>query len=161
MTTALNRKVLLSALAASAVMIATPTLAQNYQGDGYGYGQGNGYGYNNGQGYGREIDQRQARLEQRVYQLASNGRISRSEYRRLDNAFNQFDQVQWSYARNGYSRQEISDLNYRLERLQAAIRSERREGRRDDRWDRNDRDDYRNDRDYRGNRHDRDHDDDD
>ena len=159
MTTALNRKVLLSALAASAVMTATPTLAQNYQGNGYGYGYGNGQGQMQGQV--RAIDQRQANLEQRLNQLASNGRISRSEYRRLDDAFNQFDRVQWSYARNGYSRQEISDLNYRLERLQAAIRSERREGRRDDRWDRNDRDDYRNDRDYRGNRHDRDHDDDD
>ena len=134
MKTAMNKKALLSLLAASAVAMSTPVLAQNY-GYGYGdpYGQ-SGYGYRAGQ----DLDQRQARLEQRVERLAASGRISRSDYRLFAREFDRFDRLQWAYARNGLSRWERAELSAQLDRIQARIRYERQ----DDRYDRRDRDRY-------------------
>lgn len=120
----MNKKALLSMLAASAVVMATPALAQNY-----GYQGSQGYGNNYGQGYGNDIDQRQARLEQRVDRLASNGRISRSEYRVFARQFDYIDRLQYSYRRNGYSRWELQELNSQLDRVQAQIRYERADDR--------------------------------
>ena len=67
MTTALKKKVLLSMLAASAVAMATPALAQNagfsisFGSPGYGQGYDQGYGYGQGYGQDRGLDRRDDR----------------------------------------------------------------------------------------------------
>ena len=83
------RKALLPALAATAVMAATPALAQNvgfsisigspgYQ-NGYGYGgYGRGYGYR-----GNDLQYRAAALSQHVQRLAYSGRLDHFEARNL------------------------------------------------------------------------------
>ncbi len=131
MKTALIRKALLSALAASAVMTATPALAQNagfsisFGSPGYGQDRGYGYGY----GYGEDLRARAARLEQRIDRLAYNGRISRREARHLAWQLDQYRSLEWRYARDGLSRREYADLSYRLDHIQAQVRQDRR-----DRW---------------------------
>jgi hypothetical protein len=140
MKTALIRKALLSALAASAVMTATPALAQNagfsisfgspgYGQDHYGYDRGYGHDRGYGRGYARDLRARAARLEQRIDRLAYNGRISRHEARRLSWQLDQYQRLEWRYAQDGLSRREYADLSYRLDYIQAQIRQERR-----DRW---------------------------
>jgi hypothetical protein len=119
MKTATYKKALFAALAVSAVAATTPALAQSY---GYGYGQA------------RELDRRQAQLEQRVERMAYNRQLSRNEFRVFERQFDQFDRMQWSYARNGLSRWEHAELSNQLDRIQSQIRYERREDRRDDRW---------------------------
>ena len=137
MKTALIRKALLSALAASAVMTATPALAQNAgfsisfgspgYGQDYGYRQGRGYGHD--RGYGQDLRVRAARLEQRIDRLAYNGRITRREARQLAWQLDQYRSLEWRYARDGLSRREYADLSYRLDHIEAQVRQDRR-----DRW---------------------------
>lgn len=125
-TNAFRSRAVLSLLAATTVAFATPALAQH---QGYGYGQN----------IGREIDQRQAQLEQRVQRMAYDGRISRQEYRLFQRQFQNLDRLQWSFRRDGYSRWERAELHAQLERIHTQIRHERREARhdrRDDRYDR-------------------------
>lgn len=141
MKTALIRKALLSALAASAVMTATPALAQNAgfsisfgspgygQDRGYGYGDDRGYGYGHDRGYGQDLRARAARLEQRIDRLVYNGRITRREARHLAWQLDQYRSLEWRYARDGLSRREYADLSYRLDHIQAQLRQDRR-----DRW---------------------------
>lgn len=129
MKTAMIRKALLSTLAATAVMTATPALAQNA---GFsisfgspGYSQG--YGYD--RGYAYELRAKAQRLEQRIDRLEYNGRISRREARNLAWQLDEYRRLEWRYARDGMSRREYADLSYRLDRIQAMIRQDRR-----DRW---------------------------
>lgn len=134
MKTAMIRKALLSTLAATAVMTATPALAQNVtfsigvgsSGYGQGYGYDRGYGY----GYGNDLEHRAERLAQRIHRLAWNGRISRGEAQRLSWEMQQYRSLEWRYARDGrISQREYAALSYRLDRIQAMLRHERR-----DRW---------------------------
>jgi hypothetical protein len=133
MNTAMIRKALLSTLAATAVMTATPALAQNaglsisFGSPGYsqGYGHDRGYGY----GYGNDLRARAQRLEQRIDRLEYNGRISRREARSLAWQLDEYRRLEWRYARDGLSRREYVDLSYRLDRIQAMIRHDRH-----DRW---------------------------
>ena len=132
MKTAMIRKALLSTLAASAVMMATPALAQNA---GFsisfgspGYGQDYGYGHDRGYGYGNDLRVRAQRLEQRIGRLEYNGRISRREARSLAWRLDEYRRLEWRYARDGLSRREYADLSYRLDRIQAMIRQDRRDG---------------------------------
>ncbi len=134
MKTAMIRKALLSTLAATAVMTATPALAQNA---GFsisfgspGYGQDYGYGHDRGydRGYGRDLRARADRLAQRIDRLAYNGRISRREARHLDWQLQQYRSLEWRYARDGLSRREYADLSYRLDHIQAQLRADRRDG---------------------------------
>lgn len=134
MTTALTKKALLSLLAASAVAIATPTLAQDYGrhggGHGGGYGQGHG-GYNggwNGGGNGG-LNGEQARLSQRIDRAAYSGRISRREAQNLRYQLDEYQRTEWRYRRDGLSRWEREDLSRRLDRIERQLR--------EDRWDRN------------------------
>lgn len=135
MKTAMIRKALLSTLAATAVMTATPALAQNagfsisFGSPGYsqGYGYDRGHGYD--RGYGYELRAKAQRLEQRIDRLEYNGRISRREARNLAWQLDEYRRLEWRYARDGLSRREYADLNYRLDRIQAMIRQDRR-----DRW---------------------------
>jgi len=147
MKTATIRKALLSTLAASAVMTATPVLAQNVtfsfavgspgysQGYDRGYGYDRGFGYDRddrhgrGYGYGNELQVRAQRLEQRINRVAYNGRVSRSEGRRLGWEMQQYRSLEWRYGRDGLSRQEYAALSNRLDRIEVMLRQERR-----DRW---------------------------
>lgn len=141
----MNKKALLSLLAASAVAISTPVLAQNY-GNNYGYGNnhGNGYGNNHGGGYGygdgfgREFNQRQERLEQRVERMAYNGRINRNEHRVFLRQFEHLDRLQHAYRRDGFNRRERAELTAQLDRIQVQVRYARQDDRGGGRWDRYD-----------------------
>lgn len=130
MKTAMIRKALLSTLAATAVMTATPALAQNVTfsiGVGSpGYSQGHGYD----RGYGDDLQYRAQRLAQQINRVAYNGRVSRGEAQRLSWEMQQYRSLEWRYARDGrLSQREYAALSYRLDRIQAMLRMERR-----DRW---------------------------
>jgi len=129
MTTALTKKALLSLLAASAVAIATPTLAQDYgrgHGDrGGGYGQDHG-GYNGGWN-GGGLNGDQARLSQRIDRAAYSGRISRREAQNLRYQLEEYQRVEWRYRRDGLSNWERRDLQGRLDRIERSLRDERRD----------------------------------
>jgi hypothetical protein len=129
MKTAMIRKALLSTLAATAVMTATPALAQNVTFSiGVGspaYGQG--YGYN--RGYGNDLQYRAQRVAQQINRVAYNGRISRGEAQRLSWEMQQYRNLEWRYARDGLSRAEYAALSNRLTRIEYMLRQERR-----DRW---------------------------
>lgn len=126
MTTALTKKALLSLLAASAVAIATPTLAQDY---GRGHGdRGGGYGQNyNGGWNGGGLNGEQARLAQRIDRAAYNGRISRREAQSLRWQLDEYQRVEWRYRRDGLSHWERRDLQDRLDRIERNLRGERRD----------------------------------
>lgn len=130
MTTALTKKALLSLLAASAVAIATPTLAQDYgrghgdRGGGYGYG----YGQNHNGGWnGGGLNGEQARLAQRIDRAAYNGRISRREAHSLRSQLADYQRLEWRYRRDGLSHWERRDLQNRLDRIERNLREERRD----------------------------------
>ena len=126
--TALTKKALLSMLAASAVAVATPVLAQDYGRHGGGYGQGHG-GYNggwNGGGNGG-LNGDQARLAQRIERAAYNGRINRREAQNLRYQLEDYQRVEWRYRRDGLSRWEREDLQRRLDRIERNLRDERRD----------------------------------
>ena len=130
MKTAMIRKALLSTLAATAVMTATPALAQQVTfsvGVGSpGYSQG--YGYN--RGYGADLQHRAERLAQRINRVSYNGRISRGEAQRLSWEMQQYRSLEWRYARDGrLTPREYAALSQRLDRIQAMLRIDRR-----DRW---------------------------
>lgn len=121
MKTAMIRKALLPVLAASAVMVSTPALAQDFSvslsfgSPGYGqpYGYGRGYGYS-----ARDLHYRAQVLSQHVDRLAWSGGVDRFEARRLSRELNQYQRLEYRYARNGLSRAEYRDLDRRLDRIQ-------------------------------------------
>lgn len=133
MKTAMIRRALLSTLAASAVMTATPALAQNaalsISFGSPGYGQAYDYGRGQGYGHGRELQARAQRIERRIDRLEYNGRISRREARQLSWQMDEYRRLEWRYARDGLSRREYAELSYRLDSVQAMLREDRR-----DRW---------------------------
>lgn len=135
MTTALTKKALLSLLAASAVAIATPTLAQSY---GHDRGHDRGYSgeYNGGwQGGGHgEFRAQQARLSERVDRAAWRGSISRREAQNLRWQLDEVQRLSWRYSRDGLSRWERRDLEDRLDHIRYQLREDRRDGGRRDRW---------------------------
>ena len=126
MTPALTKKALLSLLAASAVAIATPTLAQDY---GRGHGdRGGGYGQNHNGGWnGGGLNGDQARLAQRIDRAAYNGRISRREAQNLRWQLDEYQRLEWRYGRDGLSRWERGDLQDRLHGIEHNLRDERRD----------------------------------
>ena len=123
MKTAMIRKALLPVLAASAVMVSTPALAQNFSisfGVGSpGYSQP--YGYGPARGYGqapRDLHYRAQVLSQHVDRLAWSGEVHRLEARDLARQLNQYRRLEYRYARNGLSRAEYHDLSRRLDRVE-------------------------------------------
>ncbi|HEY0599771.1 hypothetical protein [Brevundimonas sp.] len=115
------RKALLPVLAASAVMVSTPALAQNFgvtlSFGSPGYSQPYGYGY--GRGYGaRDLHYRIRVLEQHIDRLAWSGGIHRLEARDLARQLDQVRRLEYRYARNGLSAGEYRDLDRRLDRIQ-------------------------------------------
>ena len=119
MKNAMIRKALLPVLAASAVMVATPALAQNFTisfgvgSPGYSsYGHG-GYGYG-----ARDLGYRARVLSQHIDRLAWSGGVNRFHARDLAREMNQYQRLEYRYARNGLSRAEYRDLDRRLDRIQ-------------------------------------------
>ena len=106
-------KMLLAAGAFSALAIALPAAAQSWGGD--------------------PIHQRFRQLEERIERGAERGRLTRQEVRSLRIEFRQLVNLDARYRRDGLNRWEFSDLNRRIDHLQARVRYERRDG--DDRWD--------------------------
>lgn len=124
----LRNRTLLSLAAASALLAATPALAQNYEAEWYGYGQNHPYDV-----WGRDIEPRQHALERAVQRAASSGQLGRNEARRLFGAFGQLNHIKARYRRGGYTRAEVNDINRRLEWIEARLRSGGHRGR--DRYD--------------------------
>ena len=120
MKTAMIRKALLPVLAASAVLVSTPALAQNFSVS-LSFGSP---GYSNGYGYGQaphDLHYRARVLAQHVDRLAWSGGVNRVEARRLSRELNRYQQLEYRYARNGLSRAEYRDLDRRLDRIQWGI----------------------------------------
>ena len=111
MKTAMIRKALLPVLAASAVMVSTPALAQNFSvslnfgSPGYSYGP-------------RDLHYRAQVLSHHVERLAWSGGANRLHARALARELNQYQRLEYRYARNGLSQAEYRDLDRRLDRIQ-------------------------------------------
>jgi hypothetical protein len=123
MKTAMIRKALLPVLAASAVMVSTPALAQNFgvtlSFGSPGYSQPYGYGPARGYGYApRDLHYRAQVLSQHINRLAWSGGVNRLEARNLALQLDQYQRLEYRYARNGLSGAEHRDLDRRLDRIQ-------------------------------------------
>lgn len=124
MNTAMIRKALLPALAAAAVMVSTPALAQNFgvtlSFGSPGYSQPYGYGY--GRGYGpRDLHYRAEVLAQQIDRMAWSGGVDRLRARDLARQLNDYRRIEYRYARNGLSAGEYRDLDRRLDRIQFQV----------------------------------------
>lgn len=120
MKIAMIRKALLPVLAASAVMVSTPALAQNFSisfGIGSpGYSQSYGY---SARGYAPQNLHYRARvLSQHIDRLAWSRGVHPREARALTREMNRYQRLEYRYARNGLSRAEYRDLDRRLDRIQ-------------------------------------------
>ena len=124
MKNAMIRKALLPVLAASAVMVSTPALAQNFT---ISFGVGSpgysSYGHG-GYGYGpRDLGYRARMLSQHIDRLAWSGGINRLRARDLAREMNQYQRLEYRYARNGLSGAEYRDLDRRLDRIEFQLQS--------------------------------------
>ncbi|MDP3371175.1 MAG: hypothetical protein Q8R45_15595 [Brevundimonas sp.] len=121
MKTATIRKALLPVLAASAVMVSTPALAQNFGvtlsfgSPGYSQGYGPARGYGNAQ---RDLQHRAHMLSQHIERLAWNRSINRNQARSLAAQMNQYRNLEHHYARNGLTARQYHELNARLDRIE-------------------------------------------
>jgi hypothetical protein len=97
------KKFLAMADAASALAVAAPASAQQWQ----------------------NINQRQANLDQRIDVGVRNGSLTRAEAARLRSDFNSLARREAQYRRNGLSVAERRDLDRRFDALSARIRYER------------------------------------
>jgi hypothetical protein len=125
------KKFLIPALALAAASVAVPAAAQVRVtiGTAPAYGQAYGYG-NAGYGYDRNwqpIHRRVANLDRRIDQGVRNGALSRREASSLRAELNALVRLERQYSRNGLSRQEVRDLDYRFDRLSQRVRIERRD----------------------------------
>ncbi len=76
---------------------------------------------------GVSIDARQAMLSQRIQVGQRNGTITRREATRLNAELRDIDRAEWSFRRSGpgLTRNEIAQLEVRLDRLAAMVRIDR------------------------------------
>ncbi|MBF0664937.1 MAG: hypothetical protein IR159_05245 [Brevundimonas sp.] len=115
MKTAVIRKALLPVLAASAVMVSTPALAQNFSVS-LSFGSP---GYSQGYGYGsRDLGYRAHALSQHINRLAWSGGVNRLRAHDLARQMDQYQRLEYRYARNGLSPAEYRDLDRRLDRIE-------------------------------------------
>ncbi|MFN3669318.1 MAG: hypothetical protein ACK4VY_08430 [Brevundimonas sp.] len=122
MKTATIRKALLPVLAASAVMVSTPALAQSF-GVTLSFGSpGYSQGYAPHRGYSpRDLQYRAQALSQHIDRLAWRRGVSRGEARSLAVQMEQYRRVEYQYARNGLTAREHADLHNRLNRIQRQV----------------------------------------
>jgi hypothetical protein len=76
------------------------------------------------------INQRQARLDQRIDQGIRSGALNRNEARRLRQESRQLATLEGRYRRDGLSASERRDLDRRFDALSARVRYGKHEGRR-------------------------------
>jgi len=102
------RKILIALSAAAAIAgVATPAAAQRWI----------------------PIQQRQANLYNRIEQGVRNGALTRAEANRLRSDFVALDRLDRRYARNGYSRAEVGDLQRRYDALSRRVYVTKHNGR--------------------------------
>ena len=117
MKNAMIRKALLPVLAASAVMVSTPALAQSFSVSlSFGSPGYSGYGY-----APRSLDYRTRVLSQHIDRMAWSGGINRLKARDLARQMNQYQRLEYRYARNGLSAAEYRDLDRRLDHIQIQL----------------------------------------
>ncbi|MDP2115784.1 MAG: hypothetical protein Q8J71_00095 [Brevundimonas sp.] len=130
MKTATIRKALLPVLAASAVMVATPALAQNFgvtvsfgsPGYNQGYSQGYDRRYAPPRGYSpRELQYRARVLSQQIDRMARDRRVNHGQVRSLQAQMTQYHRLERQYARNGLTARQYAELNNRLNRIQMQV----------------------------------------
>jgi len=144
-----------AAAAASALAVATPAAAQYYPAP-PPPPQGYAWGYQNNYGHIRSLQVRIDNLQRRIARLDSRDRISEREARRLREESRDIERRLRRAAYNGLSPREHALITARIQRLEARIFRDVRDGRgwandgwidrdrdgRDDRWERRrDRDD--------------------
>ncbi|MCE3290505.1 MAG: hypothetical protein K0R83_2517, partial [Caulobacter sp.] len=135
------KKILLTAAAVAAVAAAVPAAAQSYDRDGRGgYDQRReyrgerydrsefaNYRWNDGSRrewrQARQIDERQARLAQRIDDAARRGALSPGEARNFFFKLRNTEQLERNYKRHNrdLTRAEVRILNYRMDLLQKEI----------------------------------------
>ncbi len=128
------------AAAASALAIATPASAQWYPQPTYQvpyghqvpYGYQNPYGHQRGYGVARALQVRVDRIQRDLGHLARQRMISRNEYQNRQQDARQIERRLRHQARDGYglSRQELYDIERRIQRLEYRIARDIRDGRR-------------------------------
>jgi hypothetical protein len=74
-----------------------------------------------GQADYRNINQRQARLEQRIDRGVRSGALTRHEARRLHEQFSDIERLERRYRVNGLSRGERADLDQRFDRFEQRL----------------------------------------
>lgn len=129
MKTATIRKALLPVLAASAVMVATPALAQNFGvtvsfgSPGYSQGyQGYDRRYAPARGYSpRELQYRARALSHHIDRMARDRRVNHGQVRSLQAQMSQYHRLERQYARNGLTARQFADLNNRLNRIEMQV----------------------------------------
>jgi hypothetical protein len=124
-------KTALAALAAIAALtaVAAPAAAQPYGGQ-YDREVRQDRDWNRG---GYNINERQARLDQRIDAGVRHGDLTRREAYRLRAEFRDIARLEARYRAGGLSNWERADLDRRFDRLDAQIRVQRHD--RDDRGD--------------------------
>ena len=115
------KKLLAAAAAVSMLAVAAPAFAQYRD-----YDRDRGYNDWNDENVRsvRSIDARQDNLERRIYRGMRNGQLSPREASRLRAAFGQIAGFEERYRRGGFSRWEIRDLHFRLDRLNTLLVAE-------------------------------------
>jgi len=125
-------KTLAIALAAATMFTAGAAAAQPYQRHDYdrvqGYDRTYDRGYERG-GRWVSINERQARLNQRIDQGIRSGQLTRAEAYRLRAEFRRIAYLESRYRHsNGLNGWERADLDRRFDALAAQVRFERRDG---------------------------------
>lgn len=137
------KKILLTAAAVAAVGVAVPAAAQSYdrydrdgrdgyyqnrdRGDRYDRAEFGNYRWNEGSRrewrQARQIDERQARLAQRIDDAARRGVLSPGEARNFFFKLRNTEQLERNYKRHNrdLTRAEVRVLNYRMDLLQREI----------------------------------------
>ena len=140
----MRKFVIAAALAASALTVATPAAAQNYQGNGYGY-QGNGYGnygdgYNNNYGQVRRLKARIDQVQHQINRLDSRDVLSEREASRLRAESRTLEYRLRRAAQYGLNGRERYEIERGIQRLEQHVWREARDGngRRDGNYWRND-----------------------
>jgi hypothetical protein len=72
----------------------------------------------------RSVDARQNELERRIFRGMRNGQLSEREASRLRANFGQIAGFEQRYRRGGFTRWEIRDLHFRLDRLNTLLVAE-------------------------------------
>ncbi len=119
------KKIILT-LAAVSALTATAASAQPGHHD-RDFRDGRDFGRPPIAGPGVSIDARQAMLSQRIAIGQRNGSITRREAMRLNSELREIDRLEWNFRRSGagLNRNEIAQLDFRLDRLAAQVRVER------------------------------------